>query len=80
MLLTGITSSRLTLPASQENVAGSPATDGFDDSVHSLAPDTEADTVVVPPEATAAGLEDRPEGSGAGEGLGAVPCTYGRAA
>jgi hypothetical protein len=51
-------------PPSQANVAGRPATALFDDSVHEVAPDTEAVTVVVPPEGTLDGVDVRPEIAG----------------
>ncbi|HTQ67250.1 MAG TPA: hypothetical protein VMI13_01020 [Solirubrobacteraceae bacterium] len=53
--MAGITTSRVTLPVSQEKVTGRPPTGLFADSVQLVAPDTEADTVVVAPEATVAG-------------------------
>jgi hypothetical protein len=56
--------SRLTLPDSHENVAGRPGTGLFEDRVQLVAPDTEAETVVLPPEKTVAGFAAKPEITG----------------
>jgi hypothetical protein len=63
-MLTGIATPCSTGPPSQANVAGRPATALFDDSVHEVAPDTEAVTVVAPPDGTLAGVAVRPEITG----------------
>jgi hypothetical protein len=57
--LAGICTTWLALPSLQGTVAGSPTTGLLADRVHVLAPDTDADTVVVPADTTFAGLAVR---------------------
>jgi len=56
----GITTSSLTLPDSQEKVIGRPETVLFADSVQLVAPDTDAETIVLPPEETVPGTAESP--------------------
>jgi hypothetical protein len=62
--LTGISIDRLTMPDSHEVVTGSPCSGLLAASVHSAAPLTDADTVVVLPDATLAGDAARLEITG----------------
>src|SRR4029077_4013088 len=62
----GMVSVRSTPPSSQEKVEGRPGTGLLEANVHSLAPETDALTVVLPPEMTVAGRAAKPETTGFG--------------